>query len=79
MTKRRRFLFNGLILTLVGLAMRGSALFLGAYIAGVIGAEGIGLQGLIATVYSLAVTLATSGVSLSVTRPFLQLMEFEEK
>ena len=68
MTKRRRFLFNGLILTLVGLAMRGSALFLGAYIAGVIGAEGIGLQGLIATVYSLAVTLATSGVSLSVTR-----------
>lgn len=68
MTKKRRFLFNGLVLTLVGFAMRGSALLLGAYIAGAIGAEGIGLQGLIATVYSLAVTLATSGVSLSVTR-----------
>ena len=68
MTGKRKFIYNGLMLTLVGFAMRGSALFLGAYVSGVIGAEGMGLQGLIATVYSLAVTFATSGVSLSVTR-----------
>ena len=48
--------------------MRGAALFLGAYISVAVGAEGMGLQGLIATVYSFAVTFATSGVSLSVTR-----------
>ena len=68
MSKKRKFLLNGLVLTMVGLVMRAVALYLGAYISGVIGAEGIGLQSLIGTVYSLAVTLATSGVGLSVTR-----------
>jgi stage V sporulation protein B len=68
MSKRAKFFYNGLLLSAVGLAMRAVGLFLGAYISGVIGAEGVGLQSLIATVYSFAVTLATSGVSLSVTR-----------
>lgn len=68
MSKKTRFLFNGILLTLVGLAMRGAGVFLGAHISSAIGAEGIGLQGLVATVYSFAITLATSGVSLSVTR-----------
>ena len=68
MKKKQRFLYNGIILTLVGFAMRGVSLFLGAYISSRIGAEGMGLQGLIATVYAFAVTFATSGVSLSVTR-----------
>lgn len=68
MTKVKRFIYNGTVLTFVGFAMRGVALFLGAYISSAIGAEGIGLQGLIATVYSFAVTFATSGASLSVTR-----------
>ena len=65
---KRKFIYNGLMLTLVGFAMRGAALFLGAYISGVIGAEGMGLQGLISTAYAFAVTFATSGVGLSVTR-----------
>ena len=68
MTKRGRFFYNGILLTLVGFAMRAAGLFLGAYISKAIGAEGIGLQGLIMTVYSFALTFATSGVSLSVTR-----------
>ena len=68
MSKKKRFMFNGLLLTLVGLVMRGAALFLGAFISSRIGAEGMGLQGLVATVYAFAVTLATSGVGLSVTR-----------
>ncbi|MBQ7343943.1 MAG: polysaccharide biosynthesis C-terminal domain-containing protein [Clostridia bacterium] len=68
MSKRARFFYNGLLLSVVGLVMRAVGLFLGAYISGAIGAEGVGLQSLIGTVYSFAVTLATSGVSLSVTR-----------
>ena len=68
MTRKQRFLYNGLLLTLVGLAMRGAALFLGAYISGRIGAEGMGLQSLITTVYAFALTFATSGVGLTVTR-----------
>lgn len=68
MTKQKRFFYNGIVLSLVGFAMRAVALLLGAYISGAIGAEGVGLQGLIATVYAFAVTFATSGVSLSVTR-----------
>ncbi len=68
MKGRKAFLYNGAILTLVGFAMRAVTLFLGAYIASTIGAEGVGLQGLIAVIYSFAVTFATSGVGLSVTR-----------
>lgn len=68
MTKKRAFIFNGITLSLVGVAMRGVAILLGAYISSAIGAEGIGLQGLIATVYAFCVTFATSGISLSVTR-----------
>ena len=68
MSKRVKFFYNGILLTLVGFAMRAAGLFLGAYISGAIGAEGVGLSGLITTVYSFTVTFATSGVSLSVTR-----------
>ena len=50
MSKRVRFFSNGLLLSAVGLVLRAVGLFLGAYISGVIGAEGIGLQSLIGTV-----------------------------
>ncbi len=68
MSKKTKFIYNGILLTLVGFAMRAAGLFLGAYISGAIGAEGVGLNSLISTAYSFAVTFATSGVSLSVTR-----------
>ena len=68
MTKKQRFLYNGMLLTAVGFAIKGAVLFLGAFISGKIGAEGMGLQALIGTVYAFAVTFATSGISLSVTR-----------
>ena len=64
--RNKKFFYNGILLSLVGFAMRAVAIFLGAYVLGAIGAEGIGLQGLITTVYAFAVTFATSGVSLSV-------------
>ena len=48
--------------------MRSVAMFFGAFISRTVGAEGTGLYTLIMTVYSFAVTLATSGISLTVTR-----------
>ncbi len=68
MTEAKRFFKSGILLTLVGLAMRTVAMFFGAFISRTVGAEGTGLFTLIMTVYSFAVTLATSGISLTVTR-----------
>ncbi len=68
MSKKLKFIYNGLILTAVGFAMRAAGLFLSAYVSGAIGAAGVGLNSLITTAYAFAVTFATSGVSLSVTR-----------
>lgn len=65
---RRRFFYNGFVLTLVALAMRTVSLFFGAYVTRTVGEVGMGLYTLVGTVYGFAVTLATSGVSLTVTR-----------
>ena len=68
MTNRRRFFLNGILLTVVGLAIRSVSLGFNSFITQAVGAEGIGLFTLIGTVYSFAVTFATSGISLTVTR-----------
>ena len=65
---KRKFILNGLLLTAVSLVVRTVGLALGAYIGKTVGAEAVGLNGLIMTVYSFSVTLATSGVGLTVTR-----------
>ena len=68
MSEAKRFFRSGILLTLVGLAMRTVGMFFGAFISRTVGAEGTGLYTLVMTVYSFAVTLATSGISLTVTR-----------
>ena len=68
MSERKRFLKNGAMLTAVALAMRTVAMFFGAFVSRSVGAEGMGLYTIVMTVYSFAVTLATSGISLTVTR-----------
>ena len=65
---RRRFFYNGIVLTLVALAMRTVSLFFGAYVTRTVGEVGMGLYTLVGTVYGFAVTIATSGISLTVTR-----------
>ena len=65
---RRKFFLDGLLLTLVALAMRTVAMLFGAFVSRTVGAEGVGLYTVIMTVYSFAVTFATSGISLTVTR-----------
>ena len=68
MTNRQRFFYNGTLLTLVGLAMRSVGMFFGALVSRAVGAEGVGLYTLIMTVYSFALTLAASGIGITVTR-----------
>lgn len=68
MTNRQRFFVNGILLSAVGLAIRSVSIAFNSYVTRSIGAEGIGLFTLIGTVYSFAVTFATSGISLTVTR-----------
>ncbi len=55
------------MLTVVALAMRTVGMLFGAFISSAVGTEGVGLYTIIMTVYSFAVTFATSGISLTVT------------
>ncbi|MBQ8509274.1 MAG: oligosaccharide flippase family protein [Clostridia bacterium] len=64
----RRFLANGLILTVTSLLMRGIGVAFNAFVNGKIGADGMGLFTLIMSVYGLAVTMASSGVNLAAVR-----------
>ncbi len=66
--KVRRFFRTGVALSLAALLMRTVSVSFGAYVAESIGAEGMGLYSLIISVYTFAVTFATSGVQLGVTR-----------
>ncbi len=68
MKRTKRFFINGLILGFTTILMRGVGVGLNAYITGKIGAEGIGLFGLVMSVYMFAATLASSGASLAATR-----------
>ncbi len=66
--RRKKFFINGVILAIVGIFGRSVGLFFSSYISKTIGAEGMGLFGLISIVYSFATTFATSGISLTVTK-----------
>ena len=68
MSARKKFFYNGTLLTLVGLSIKTAALLFGAFVSRTVGAEGTGLYTIVMTVYSFAVTFATSGISLTVTR-----------
>ncbi len=68
MSDKYKFFRSGMLLTAVGLAMRTVSMFFSAFVSRTVGAEGVGLFTLVMTVYSFAVTFATSGVSLTVTR-----------
>lgn len=68
MTDKRQFFKSGAMLAAVALAMRGVSLLFNSYITGKVGAEGMGLLSLTMSVYAFAVTFATSGISLAVTR-----------
>lgn len=68
MTTQKQFLKSGAMLALVALLMRGVSLAFNANITEKVGAEGMGLLSLTMSVYGFAVTFATAGVALAVTR-----------
>ena len=68
MKRRIRFFKSGAMLTAVALTMRSVGLLFGAFVSHTVGAEGVGLYTVVMTVYSFAATLASSGISLTVTR-----------
>lgn len=63
-----RFCKNVLLLTLTALLMRSVSLSFNLYLKNKLGTDGVGLFSLIMNLFSFAVTLATSGVSLLATR-----------
>ncbi len=65
---KRNFLLQGGILTAISLVMRSGGMYYRSYLSGYMGAEGLGLYQLIFSVFVLAITLSTSGISLAVTR-----------
>jgi len=68
MKRTKCFFANALILACSSVIMRAAGVSFNVYITNKIGAEGIGLFGLIMSVYTLATTVANSGVSLAATR-----------
>ena len=64
----QRFLLNAAILTGTSLFMRTITVSFHVYVSSKIGAAGMGLFSLIMSVYTFAVTFATSGISLATTR-----------
>jgi len=68
MKRGKRLLYNTLLLTAAAMFMRAVAVSFQVYLAGVIGAAGIGLFGLIASTQLLALTVAISGIRFATTR-----------
>ena len=67
MRKAKIFIINGIILTFSSLLIRGAGLIFNIYVANKVGQEAIGIFSLVMSVYSFAITFATSGVSLACT------------
>lgn len=64
----KRFFMSALLLAFSALVMRSISLSFGAYVSRTAGAEAMGVFSLIMSVFSFALTLATSGINLAVTR-----------
>lgn len=66
--QKRRFVKNAAILTITSLLLRTIGIFFRIYVSNRVGAEGMGLYQLIVSVYVLASSFATSGLTTAVTR-----------
>ena len=68
MTRLKKFIFNGLLITAVSIFMRSVSVSFNVYLSNKIGAVAMGVFTLISTVYGFAITVATSGINLAATR-----------
>ena len=64
----KRYFYNAILLSLSALVMRSVAVAFNVYVTEKVGAEGMGILTLVGSAYGFAVTFATSGVALAVTR-----------
>lgn len=77
--KVKVFIKNTVLLVLTSLILRGAGIVFRIYLADEIGSEGIGLYQLIFSVYMLASTFASTGVSTAVTRLVAENMQKGKK
>ena len=77
MRKAKIFLINGVILTSTALLLRGIGLIFNIYVANKVGSQTIGIFSLIMSVYTFAITVATSGISVACT--YIVSEEFAKK
>lgn len=79
MTNVKRYFINALLLTAVSLVMRTVSVAFNVILTEKVGAEGMGLLTLVMSVNGFAVTFATSGISLAVTRMTAETVITAEK
>jgi len=68
LTRFQRFLYNAVLLTLTSLGMRGIGVLFNRFLITRIGSAGLGAFSLMMSVYGFAVTVASAGIHLAVTR-----------
>ncbi|MDR2908884.1 MAG: polysaccharide biosynthesis protein [Oscillospiraceae bacterium] len=66
--KKRGILYSTLVLSASALFVRMIGFFFRVYLSNTLGSQGMGLYSLIMSVYSLSITLATSGISTAVSK-----------
>lgn len=77
--KQQGYLKNAAILTVTGVFLRAAGMMFRVYLASKIGAEGMGLYQLVFTIYTLAVTIATGGLSILATRVATDIITINPK
>ncbi len=68
MRKTKKFVMNAIILTVTSLLLRSIGLSFSVYLSKAVGAEAMGTFHLILSVYFFALTVSTSGISLTMTK-----------
>ena len=79
MNNIKKFFFNGIVAVSMTLLIRAVGMALNAYISARLGAAAMGLITLVMSVYGLAVTFASSGINLAVTRMVAEAIGTGEK
>ncbi len=74
-TRAREIFWNAMLLTAASLFMRTVGVSFQVVVSGRVGAEAMGLFSILSGVYGFALTLATSGIHLGVTRMTVEAME----
>ena len=73
-TRAKELFWNAMLLTLASLLMRTVGVSFQVVVSGRVGAEAMGLFSILSGVYGFALTLATSGIHLGVTRMVVEAM-----